>query len=318
MVILMISSMKKSAKRIWSGILIGAFSFIIISLILTKVIYDGTFSRYDVIAAVPNELEGMVEARETPRFKSGENALCGYLYGGTGDSLVVIVPGYRAGGDDYLWQISELNALGYGVFTFEATGSCRSEGDDAVGFAQTVNDLECALSYIEENGRFGYKKLYLLGHSRGAFAVCSVLDGGYDITAAVSISGVNSSMEAVIQPAADKVGFIAYGNYPFLWLYQASILGSDSVTTDAAQEIKASDIPVLVVQGAGDTQYTEEKYSVYSHCKEDGVKNVSYLLMKGNGQDGHTTLLFDADGTANNMLIEEIHSFFKEAGKKEN
>lgn len=314
----MISSTKKSHKRIWSGIVIGVFSFIIISLILTKVIYDGTFCRYDVIADVPADLKGMVESRETPRFKSGENSLCGYLYNGTGDGLIVIVPGYRAGGDDYLCQISELNALGYGVFTFDATGSCRSEGEDSVGFAQTTNDLECALSYIEENGRFGYKKIYLLGHSRGAYAVCSVLDGGYDITAAVSVSGVNSSMEAVIQPAADKVGFIAYGNYPFLWLYQASIFGSDAVTTNAAREISESDIPVMVVQGAGDNQYTEEKYSVYSHCKEDNPKNVRYLLMTHKGQDGHTSLLFDADGTANNMLIEEIHRFFEEADKKKN
>lgn len=308
----MISSMKKSRKRIWSGIAIVAFS-IIISLIFTKVIYDGTFCRYDVVATVPAQLNSMVEERETPVFKSGKNQLCGYLYNGTGDGLVVIVPGYRAGADDYIWQINELNLLGYGVFSFDATGSCRSEGEDAVGFAQTVNDLECALSFIEENDRFGYERIYLLGHSRGAYAVCSVLDSGYDITAAVSISGVNSCMEAVIQPAADKVGFVAYGNYPFLWLYQALLFGGETTSTDAAEEIIKSNVPTLVVQGASDNRYTEEKYSVYSHLKDKECDNVSCMLMTQQGQDGHTSLLFDADGTANDLLINEIHRFFEEA-----
>lgn len=310
----MISSMKKSRKRIWSGIIISFFSFIIISLILTKVIYDGTFRRYDRIAAVPVGLETMVEGRQTPYFKSGENRLCGYLYKGNSKGLVVMAPGYRAGADDYLWQIKELVDLGYGVFAFDATGSCRSQGQDSVGFSQTVYDLEAALSFVEENGRFGYEDIYLLGHSRGAYAVCSVLDKGYDITAAVSVSGVNSCMEAVIQPAYDKVGFLAYGNYPFLWLYQASIFGGDTVNTRASEEIEQSNIPVMVVQGTGDNKYTKEKYSVYSHCKDENADNTSLLLMCQEGQDGHTSLLFDSDGTANDLLIEEIDRFFK--GKK--
>lgn len=313
MVIIMISSMKKSQKRIWSGIVIGIFSFIIISFIFTKVIYDSTFSRYDTIAHVPAQLSGLVEKRQTPRFKSGKNQLCGYLYEGTGQGLIVIVPGYRAGGDDYLWQISELNSFGYGVFTFDATGSCRSEGESGVGFSQTIEDLECALSFIEENNRFGYENIYLLGHSRGAFAVCSVLDSGYDITAAVSISGVNSCMEAVIQPAADKAGILAYGNYPFLWLYQAYLFGDDDINVNAAEEIHKGNTPVMVVQGTGDTQYTEQRYSVYSHCKQVNARNASYLLIDQKEHNGHTSLLFDKDGTANDFLIKEICRFFESA-----
>lgn len=309
----MISFMKKSYKRIWSSIIICIFSFIIISLVLTKSIYDSAFCRYDVIAKIPTALEEMVKDRQMRFFKSGDNQLCGYLYGGTGDKLIVVVPGYRAGADDYLWQISELNSLGYGVFTFDATGSCRSAGKSSIGFAQTSNDLQCALSFIEENGRFGYKKIYLLGHSRGAYAVCSVLGSGYDITAAVSISGVNSCMEAVIQPATEKVGFLAYGNYPFLWLYQASLFGGEEISTNASKQIQKSNVPMLVVQGTGDTQYTEERYSVYSHCKEDNAENVEYLLIDEEEHNGHTSLLFDADSSANDLLIKEIHNFFEQA-----
>lgn len=310
----MISSMKKSPKRIWKTIIISFFSFIIISLTLTKVIYDFTFSRYDKNLIIPNSLSEFVDKRQILSFKSGENSLCGYFYQMNSDSLIVMVPGYKAVADDYLWQIKELGNLGYAVFTFDTTGYYKSEGKDSKGFAQTVYDLKSALDFIEDNNRFGYENIYLLGHSRGAYAVLSVLDDGYDIKAAVSVSGVNSSMEAIIQPAADKLGVIAYINYPFLWFYQASLFDKQTLTSKAADNISKSNIPVLVVQGANDNVYTTEKYSVYSHIKNDN-KNATLLLMDKEGSDGHTSLLFDSDGTANNSLLENIDTFFKERGK---
>lgn len=309
----MISFSKKSFKRVWKTIIISFFSFIIISLTLTKVIYDFTFSRYDVAANIPESLSQFLSDRQEMNFKSGENNLCGYFYEGNSNSLIVFVTGYRAVADDYIWQIKELCDMGYGVFTFDTTGYLKSEGKDSVGFAQTVYDLKSALDFLNKNNRFGYEDIYLLGHSRGAYAVLSVLDDGYDIKAAVSVSGVNSSMEAIIQPAADKVGFIAYINYPFLWLYQRALFDKETLNTRADENISKSDVPVLVVQGENDDTYPKEKYSVFSHI-EKGDKNVTLLVMDKEGSNGHTNLLFDADGTANNRLLKNIDSFFKNEG----
>ncbi len=310
----MISFKKKSFKRIWKAIIISFFSFIIISLMLTKVIYDFTFSRYDEAAVIPESLSEFIDKRQELTFKSGKNSLCGYFYEGNSKSLIVLVTGYKAVADDYIWQIKELTDLGYGIFTFDTTGYLKSEGKDSVGFAQTVYDLKSALEFLEKNNRFGYEDIYLLGHSRGAYAVLSVLDDGYDIKAAVSVSGVNSSMEAIIQPAADKVGFIAYLNYPFLWLYQRALFDKETLNTRADENISKSDIPVLVVQGENDDTYPKEKYSVFSHIGGEN-KNVTLLVMDKEGSDGHTNLLFEADGTANNGLLENIDSFLKTRGK---
>ena len=309
----MISSTKKSFKRIWKIIVISLLAFIIISLTLTKVIYDFTFSRYDKAPVVPESLSQFVLKRREMTFKSGENNLCGYYYQGGSNSLIVLVTGYKAVADDYLWQIKELCDKGYGVFTFDTTGYLKSEGEDAGGFAQTVYDLKAALEFLNKEKRLGYENIYLLGHSRGAYAVLSVLDDGYDIKAAVSVSGVNSSMEAVIQPAADKVGAVAYINYPFLWLYQISLFDKETLNTNAAEVINKSNIPVLVVQGERDETYPPEKYSVYSHIKNNS-ENVTLLMMDEKGSDGHTNLLFDADGTANNELIDSIDVFLKNKG----
>ncbi len=310
----MVSSSKKSIKRIWKTIIISFFAFIIISLTLTKVIYDFTFSRYDVAANIPESLSQFLSDRQEMNFKSGENNLCGYFYKGSSESLIILVTGYRAVADDYIWQIKELTDKGYGVFTFDTTGYLKSEGKSARGFAQTVYDLKGAIEFLNENNNFGYKNIYLLGHSRGAYAVLSVLDDGYDIKAAVSVSGVNSSMEAVIQPAADKVGFIAYINYPFLWLYQNAIFERETLNTKAVDNISKSNIPVLVVQGEKDETYPPDKYSVYSYLKKDS-ENARVLVMEQDGSDGHTNLLFDADGTANNKLIESIDNFLKSEGE---
>lgn len=308
----MISSRKKSLRKIWSGIIISIFLLLVGSFILTKVIYDASFSRYDNIPSIPSELKNVADSRVLNNFKSGENTLCGYLYNNDSDSLIVIAPGFNSSADDYIQQISGFLERGWAVFIFDPTGSCKSEGDSAVGFSQAAFDLEAALDHIEANERFGYEDIYLFGHSRGGYAVCSVLDKGYDISAAVTVSGVNTCMDAIMQPVADKIGFLAYSNYPFLWLYQSMLFGAEAVNTDASEEILESDIPVLIVQGSEDEKFTEEKYSVYSQSIDDGAENAQFLLCETDGQNGHTSLLFDRDGTANDELLSEIDSFFRQ------
>ncbi len=312
----MVSSLKKSKKRILKGIIISIVSAIFIAAILTKCIYDRSFLRYDTLAPVPAALEQTVQALKTVQFQSGKNTLTGYLYEGTREGLVILIPGYRAGGDDYLWQIQSLLDYGWGVFTFDPTGHCRSEGRTAVGFSQTILDLESALQYLQEQRQFGYRDLMLLGHSRGGYAACGMLDEPFGIDAVVTVSGANTCMDAVMQPAADRIGGLAYMNYPMLYLYQAALFGGEAVDTDAAREIAQSDIPVLVVQGAADPQMRAEKYSIYAQREQIPQGKAEYYLCAEPGRDGHTDLLYDADGTANDALMERIHRFF-EANKGE-
>ncbi|MBO5913269.1 MAG: alpha/beta fold hydrolase [Clostridia bacterium] len=308
----MISSKKKSLKRIGLGIVIAIISWVLVSCVVTVVIYDSTFPRYDKIPEVPTELEALVQNRQEVSFNTDENRLSGYLYKNESNGLIIIAPGFKASADDYLWQIDSLLSKGWAVFIFDTTGSCKSEGESSKGFSQEVVDLRAALDYIESNDRFGYDRLYILGHSRGAYAACSVLDEGYDISAICSISGVNSSMDAIMQPVADKIGFLAYGNYPFLWLYQAILFGNETAHSDAAKEIAESDIPVLVVQGTEDELYTEDEYSVYSYSVDDNTSNVEYYLCDDEGKNGHTNLLFDGVNSANEELMTKIDRFFKE------
>lgn len=306
-VIIMVSVKKFSPKRILVIIISVILIFSAVSMVATKLIYDGIFARYDQPAEVPSQLTAMVEQRSLCAFPSGENMLTGYYYKAEtlSKGLIVLAPGFSAGGDDYLWQIRELTALGWGIFTFDATGTLRSQGDGQVGFPQLVSDLEAALKYVEKMDRFGYNDLVLMGHSRGGYAACCALSGSWDVSAVVSVSGVNSAMEGVMQMSSNAIGPMSYGNYGFLWLYQAMLFGTDTLQLDASQIISQRQVPVLVIHGTQDTQIPMDSGSIISHREEITSPQVEYWLWDA----GHTDILYDDDGTANDAMIEAIHNF---------
>ena len=134
----------------------------------------------------------------------------------------------------------------------------------------------------------------------------------WDVAAVVAVSGVNSTMESIMQMSTQYVGPISYGNYGFLWLYQAILFGTDTVQLQAAEVIAETNIPVLLVHGTEDRQIPLDACSIISHKEQITTGQVEYLLCSG----GHTDLLYDEDGTANNGLIKEIHDFLLRALEK--
>ena len=295
-------------KRIWKKIITVVLIFCITSMAVTGAVYDMIFARYDKSVQVPEALADMVGARTQLSFFSGENKLAGYYYESQqpaqANGLVVFVPGFHAGGDDYLWQIQSLLSYGWGVFTFDATGTFGSEGKNQVGFSQIVRDLESALKYIENNDNFGYNDVVLIGHSRGAYAACCVVKQ-QNVSAVVAISGINSAMDAVMQPAEEAVGLLSYGNYGFLWLYQAVRFGPELLNREASEEIAKTQTPVLVIHGSKDTSVPADENAIIAYRQQPDSAQVEYLLCDA----GHTDILYDADGTANDALMSSIHAF---------
>lgn len=313
------ASVKKSVlKRVLIIILAVLVAHSAVSMVATKLIYDSIFVRYDPEQEpLALELETLVEDREEVFYPCDDLTLAGYLYrcedSHARDALVVLAPGFHAGADDYLWQIQALLELGWSVFAFDPSGSCASEGESYVGFPQEVVDLDATLRYIEDNQRFGYTHLALLGHSRGGYAAGCVLGYDYDIAAAVTVSGVNSAMEGIMGYSTAYIGPVAYGNYGFLWLYQAMLFGADTVNLKAHKEISESSTPVLVVHGSQDGDFPAEKNSIIAHREQITSEQVEYLLCDQQGQNGHTDLLFAPDGSANPQLMAKISEFLEKS-----
>lgn len=312
----MASNRKFNLKRVFIILLIVIVIFCATSMLATKIIYDSIFVRYDGVPVdIPQQLTDMVASRQDSDFLSGENTLNGYLYrcgeNANGD-LVLIAPGFHAGADNFLWQVRSFLDMGYSVFVFDATGHCGSEGESAVGFPQLLADVEAALKHIENHDRFGYNHIVLFGHSQGGYAVTCALESDFDISAVISVSGINSAMDGVIGKARAFAGPVVYGNYGFLWLYQTMLFGGDIANRKAADAINESGVPVLIVHGAADTVVPVDAYSIISHRQDITSGDTEYLLCDEPWQDGHTDLLFDIDGTANDALMDTIDAFLTE------
>lgn len=311
----MTSVKKFNWKRALIIFLIVIVAFCATSMVATKIIYDSIFVRYDgAPIEIPAQLEQMVKEREDKDFMSGDNLLNGYLYrcdeATANGNLVVIAPGFHAGADNFLWQIRSFLDYGWSVFVFDATGHCNSQGKSAVGFPQLLSDVEHALKYIENNDRFGYNNIVLFGHSQGGYASSCALAGDFDVSAVVTVSGINSAMDGIIGKAKEFAGPVVYGNYGFLWLYQVMLFGSDIADRNAVDAINESGVPVLVVHGTADTTVPMDQFSIISHAEEFDTDQVTYFICDEPQQDGHTNLLFDTDGTANDELMEQVHAFY--------
>lgn len=279
--------------------------FLVLYMAVTKLVYDGIFRRYDPQTAV-----SQVPQRETPRFSSGEHELQGYYYPGSEKKILVLVaPGFHAGADNYLEQIRYFQDLGWGVFSFDPTGSYRSEGDSYVGFPQEIYDLQAALDYLQEQELYGYEELVLFGHSRGGYAVCAMADTSYEIAAIVSVAGSNSAMDAVMEPAHEAVGPLAYVNYPFLWLYQSMLFDYETANLEISQILCEAKIPTLIVHGVSDDTVSHDAFSIMAHKEDVHSPKVEFLSWEEAGADGHVDILYDPNGSANAELMEKIRVF---------
>ena len=310
--ILKMSWNKNTVKKGLSIALVSLLLYATVSLAVTKAVYDACFPRYEGTASSAATSSALAE-REEIVFASGENRLRGYRYGNGAGELIVLAPGFRACCDDYLSLIAALRERGWDVLVYDATGSGASEGESSVGFPQALFDLDAALTFAEET--YDYPCCYLLGHSRGGWAACGMLASDHAVAGVATVSALNSPMEAVIAPATRYVGPLAYGNYPFLWIYQTLLFGRTAVDVCADEAINNSTAPVLIVQGAADGDAPTDAFSLYSHREDIRTQGEEYLLETRPGQDGHTDLLFAPGGGVNEGLVDEIDGFFARCGQ---
>ena len=277
-----------------------------ITFLITKIIYDTIFDRYDHSHNLPPEHNAIAQMAEKVTFPSGENMLSGCLFDSPGDSLVVLVQGIHSHMADHYPEIMHIVQQDQrDVFIFDMTGSCDSQGDSTGGFPQAVYDLDAALDYIGKS--YHYEEIFLFGHSRGAYAACCILSRRNDIDGVVAINGPNTAMEAVVGTSAAKVGWLAYGNYPMLWLYQTMLFGAADVSLSAAESIAQSSTPVLIIQAESDETIPPDSVSIYSHKEEITSPNAQFLLIPG----GHSSVLYDiSEITANPQLMGAADTFF--------
>lgn len=281
-------------------IIIAALSM----LAVTKLIYDAIFPRFDrnPFETALNISYSSISSsypREEVEFLSGDNLLKGYIYGeGNSLGMVVIVPGFSDGAEDYTSIAMDFADKGYRVFAFDSTGSFESQGESSVGFSQIVIDLDNALSFIEAQPEYKGLPLFLFGHSRGGYGAAMMCNSGHNISAIATIGGVNSPMEITMEWSLNYVGYFAYTGYPALFAYQSMIFGSEIMITDSAEALASCDTPALIIHCENDETVSVDGSSIYAHKDEVENKNAEFMLYDNKDNAGHTTLLFTKEANS--------------------
>lgn len=269
--------------------------FSVISMGVTKYIYDNQFPRHDRYdETVSAKLRYTDLSLDYPRlvvsFKSGPNMLRGYIYGDdNAKGLIVVSHGLGGGADSYLAQIKTFVDEGWRVFAYDTTGSFDSEGKTTKGFPQAVLDLNAALAYVETVDDIKELPLMLFGHSWGGYAVANALHLDHDIKGVVSVSGANSAMDMIMEQGEKMMGPFISVQYPYLWSYQRLLFG-DFATLDAVTAINNSEIPVLIIHGTEDDMVGFDQSSIISNSIKFKNPNVETLAISETGRNSHNNL----------------------------
>ena len=293
-------------------LLAAAVIFSAASLIVVQYLMDDTFARTSrqeyTTHLYYRDAEDRYE-REAVSFLSGENRLRGHLYGaGNPEGLVVISHGLGGGEESYLAEAFYFVDHGYQVLCYSNTGCWDSEGKNCVGLCQSVLDLDAALTWVEGESRFDGVPVFLYGHSWGGYAVTAILQFGHDVAASASVAGFNDPMTMIVEWGEGMIGPVVYLEYPFIWINQRLTFG-DTLGLRAVDAINATDTPVLILHGDGDTTVSYDHASIISARDEITNPNVEYIVRSKPQQNGHNSLFQSLDSI---RYVEELQKEYDE------
>ena len=275
------------------------------------VVYRSIFPRYERpdYALVPGEYFYARIADRLPRremfFMPHDHYLKGYFYSAGQDlGTVILRHGIHSGADDYLPMIEALVHRGYNVFTYDATGTFESEGKSTVGMCQAIIDLEATVKYLRGQDEFKASRLYLLGHSWGAYAVAASLCKIDGISAVAAISGMNNGVNIISDKAREYVKINAVAGFAetVFQTYQKLLFGN-YIYMCAVDGINRVGIPTLIAHGVDDNVIRLDTQSISSHSDALTNSHVDYYLSKGlNG--GHNSIWHSTSAVIYQMEVE--------------
>ena len=195
------------------------------------------------------------------------------------NELVIFCHGMGPGHIAYTTEIAYLCNLGYTVLAPDYYGSGLSDGKNLKSNASALNGIMAAIFYAETNLKFN--KIYLVGHSWGAYsALCAASKAG-SVSAVVAISAPDKSEKIMYSSLLKRVPkFFVDLLYPFLCL----ACGGDSAGKSAEQI--TPQIPILLIHGEKDPLVPLER-SAYGTA--NGAHITKYLA-KGKRHNPYNTV----------------------------
>lgn len=217
--------------------------------------------------------------KEPFEFKGDKGMLRGYFYyknQPSADRLIVFDHGLGSGHNAYMREISTIVSEGYTVFTYDHTGCMRSDGDGVVGFAQSLNDLDKAISAIKASGRYDEGQICVVGHSWGGYSTMNVPALHPDIKKCVAISGFISVEQMICQFFSGA-----------LKGYRKAVLRSEKernpsyFSIDAREGLFKTKTQMLIIHSSDDPIVSAQMHFEKLRSTLISNDNVKYLHMEG-------------------------------------
>lgn len=214
------------------------------------------------------------------------HTLQGYFYAYDAcakDRLVVFDHGFGGGHRAYMKEIECLCRHGYRVFAYDHTGCMESGGESPNGMAQSLCDLNDALTALRADARYATLKISVMGHSWGGFSTLNIAALHKDVAHVVVLSGF-VSVEKLIDTYFDG----AMKGYRRAVMQIEREANPRFVTFDARTSLADVTCPVLLVYSDDDKACRPVHYKWL--CEALAHKeNVRTLLVKGKGHNPNYT-----------------------------
>lgn len=219
--------------------------------------------------------------QRTPFDFEGNNGqkLQGYYYYYSSprkDRLIVFDHGMGNGHVAYLKEIELIARRGYTVFTYDHTGCRESEGENIVGFAQSLCDLDYAINALHSAKEYGDAKYTVIGHSWGGFAALNISALHPEIESCISLSGF-IGVERMIEQFFSGI----------LRFYRPSVMRLEHESNpmysliDARKSLKNSKCRILYIASDNDpTVKTSYHFDTLKNSPPEGA-DIEFCLVHG-------------------------------------
>jgi dipeptidyl aminopeptidase/acylaminoacyl peptidase len=201
------------------------------------------------------------------------------------DRIIVFDHGMGCGHIAYLVEINILTENGYTVYTYDHTGTCRSEGESIRSVTQSLSDLDACLTALRNTKEYKNADISVMGHSWGGYSSMNVSAFHPQITHVLALSGF-ISLNTILSDSF--VGLLK--PYKKAAITAESKLNPKYSRCDARDSLKNSNAKCLIIHSSDDpTVKFETNFAALKSALGDN-KRLCFLEVSGKAHHPHYTL----------------------------
>lgn len=213
--------------------------------------------------------------------------LSGYIYSYDEPKvgkLVVFDHGFGGGHRSYMKEIEKLCARGFTVFAYDHTGCMESGGKNPNGMAQSLCDLNDALTAIKADERFLGMDISVMGHSWGGFSTLNIASLHPEVARVVVLSGFVSVPMLI---GSYFGGIMAPYRKPIMALEKEA--NPRFMGFNAVESLSKSKVQALLIYSDDDMMCRKKPHYDALAAGLAGKENVKLMLVKGKGHNPNYT-----------------------------